>query len=231
MRYSGDKSSRSSKPEPGAPGSEDAFAVGGDPATGAESGNVADTDGEAANELLGDDGAHAADEYDDEGPLAADGRYAAPGGVAPDVDRLMEEQRDKYLRLAAEYDNFRRRTAKERQEAASRGQADLIKLLVEPLDDLDRFTGVDATITDPAAILEGIELVERKLRKALGAAGLEILDPVDQPFDPSVHEAVMTEPALSAEDDHLIARVFQKGYVHNGLLIRPARVVVKQWNG
>lgn len=225
MPFRGDKSSRRSKPEPGAPGSEDAFAVGGEPAADTGERPDVDTDGVFDDDAL-EGGADSPDDDD-----ASDATAADATAESPEVDRVLEEQRDKYLRLAAEYDNFRRRTAKERQEAGSRAQAELIKQLVEPLDDLDRFTGVDATVTDPSAIVQGIELVERKFRKALGAAGLEIIDPIDQPFDPALHEAVMTEPALSAEDDHLIARVFQKGYVHNGLLIRPARVVVKQWNG
>ena len=67
--------------------------------------------------------------------------------------------------------------------------------------------------------------------KALSAAGLEIIDPVDQMFNPELHEAVSTEPALSSEDDHLVSRVFQPGYRFNGQLLRPARVAVRQWNG
>ena len=218
MRHQGDKGNRRSQPEPGAPGSEDAYA------RGAE----ADVESEQPDVSSGEEGFP---EGSIEDP--ADGSVAGEGTATPsgESDRALEEQRDKYLRLAAEYDNYRRRTQKERQEAASRGQAELIKLLIDPLDDLDRFTGVDAEVTDAAAVVQGVELVERKLRKVLGGLGLEVLDPVDQPFDPAVHEAVMTEPALSAEDDHMIARVFQKGYVHNGQLIRPARVVVKQWNG
>ena len=66
--------------------------------------------------------------------------------------------------------------------------------------------------------------------KALMAAGLEIVDPQNQTFDPKLHEAVSTEPALSAEDDHVVSRVYQVGYLFNGQLLRPARVVVKQWN-
>jgi molecular chaperone GrpE len=69
------------------------------------------------------------------------------------------------------------------------------------------------------------------LLKALGSAGLEIINPVDQTFDPKLHEAVATEPALSPEDDHVVSRVYQQGYLFNGQLLRPARVVVKQWNG
>jgi molecular chaperone GrpE len=74
-------------------------------------------------------------------------------------------------------------------------------------------------------------MVEKKLLKTLSGHGLEIVNPVGQPFDPALHEAVMTEPAESKEDDHLVARVFQVGYLFNGQLLRPARVVVKQWNG
>ena len=221
MRYPGDKRSRSSQSEPGAPGSEDAYA------RGAEADVVSEQPGVAA----GADGFPGAGNEDPADEPVAEERTATASGEDSEFDRALEEQRDKYLRLAAEFDNFRRRTNKERLEAASRGQAELIKALIDPLDDLDRFTGVDAEVTDAATVVQGVELVEKKLRKALGALGLEILDPLDQPFDPNVHEAVMTEPALSPEDDHLIARVFQKGYVHNGLLIRPARVVVKQWNG
>ena len=74
-------------------------------------------------------------------------------------------------------------------------------------------------------------MVEKKMLKALTAAGLEIINPVNQSFDPKLHEAVATEPALSPEDDHVVARVYQVGYLFNGQLLRPARVVVKQWNG
>jgi molecular chaperone GrpE len=141
------------------------------------------------------------------------------------------EQRDRYLRLAAEYDNYRKRTAKERAESGSRAQAELVSKLLESLDDLQRFAHVDPTTTDAATLHKGIELTEQKMLKALEGAGLEIINPVDQTFDPTMHEAITTEPALSAEDDHVVARVFQPGYRFNGQLLRPARVVVKQWRG
>ena len=152
-------------------------------------------------------------------------------GSAGDTQRSLDEQRDKYLRLAAEYDNFRKRTQKERMEAGSRAQADLVKQLIDSLDDLSRFATLDPAATDSATVLQGVDLVEKKLRKALSGAGLEVIEPVDQPFDPAVQEAVATEPALSSEDDNMVARVYQRGYMFNGQLLRPARVVVKQWNG
>ena len=147
------------------------------------------------------------------------------------IQKQLEEQRDKYLRLAAEYDNFRKRTARERQEAQQRGQADMLKGLIDPLDDIGRFAHVDPETTDARTLVDGVAMVEKKLAKTLAGHGLEIIDPTGHPFDPEQHEAVMTEPAEVAEDDHLVARVFQVGYLFNGQLLRPARVVVKQWNG
>ena len=148
-----------------------------------------------------------------------------------DARRQLDEQRERYLRLAAEYDNFRKRSQRERQEAHARGQADLVKSLIEALDDLARFAHVDPATTDAATVVEGAAMVEKKLFKALSAAGLEVVHPLDQTFDPSHHEAVSTEPAASREDDHVVSRVYQSGYLFNGQLLRPARVVVKQWNG
>lgn len=150
---------------------------------------------------------------------------------APDVQRELAAQQDRYLRLAAEYDNYRKRTAKERGELTSRAQAELAKQLLDALDDLGRFAHVDPATVDPVTLVQGVDMVERKLMKSLGTSGLEVIDPIDQTFDPSLHEAVVTEPALSPEDDHVVSRVFQVGYLFNGQLLRPARVVVKQWNG
>ena len=160
-----------------------------------------------------------------------DDAAALTGAESADAQRALEEQRDKYLRLAAEYDNFRKRTTRERQEAHWRGQADMVKGMIDALDDLGRFAHVDPATTDAKTVVDGVEMVERKLNKTLAGHGMEIVNPVDHPFDPSLHEAVMTEPAASKEEDHLVARVFQVGYVFNGQLLRPARVGVKQWNG
>ena len=141
----------------------------------------------------------------------------------------LAEQKDKLLRLAAEYDNFRKRTVRERQEAEARGMSVLVRGILDELDDLGRFAHVDPAKTDSLTLQQGVEMIEKKLLKSLAGHGLEIVNPVGQPFDPAVHEAVTTAPAASAEEDHLVAQVFQVGYVFNGQLLRPARVVVKQW--
>jgi molecular chaperone GrpE len=201
MRYRDDRPDEGTAA--GAPGSEDAYARGAG----------------AADETIAAPG-------DDRGAEVADDPVDSAAGLR----RQLDEQRDKFLRLAAEYDNFRKRSAKERAEATSRGQAELVKRILDGLDDLARVSELDPSTTAAGAVVEGVELVERKLHKELTALGLQVVDPVDQPFDPVIMEAIATEPALSREDDHMVARVYQRGYTFNGQLLRPARVVVKQWN-
>jgi molecular chaperone GrpE len=167
-------------------------------------------------------------------PSAVDGisgNAVGPGDSSADVQRQFDEQRDKYLRLAAEYDNYRKRMARERTESATRGQAELIRHLIDALDDLSRFAHVDPETVDTKTVVQGVEMVERKVLKALTNFGLQIINPENSSFDPELHEAVGTEPAASQEDDHVVSRVYQPGYVFNGQLLRPARVVVKQWGG
>ena len=150
---------------------------------------------------------------------------------AAEAERRLAEQQDRYLRLAAEYDNFRKRSTRERQEASQRGQGEMLRGLLDALDDLARFAHVDPSTTDTKTVVDGVAMVERKTLKVLTGLGLEVINPVDQSFDPATMEAVTTEPALSPEDDHVVSKVFQVGYRFNGQLLRAARVVVKQWNG
>ena len=190
--------------------------------------NPPDGDPAADRDIAGNDAAG------DESDLGADATSADATGVSDDTNdpsKKLADQQEKYLRLAAEYDNYRKRTTRERAEAYSRAQGDLVKQLLDGLDDLARFAHVDPDTVDSKTIGRGVEMVEKKLFKALSAAGLEIVDPTNQSFDPTLHEAVSTEPALSSEDDHVVSRVFQAGYLFKGQLLRPARVVVKQWNG
>jgi len=158
--------------------------------------------------------------------LEVEGEPTASGESAE-----LAAQQDRYLRLAAEYDNYRRRTMRERQDDRARSQGELVKQMIDALDDLARFAHVDPATMDAATVVQGAELVERKLHKALLAAGLEIVNPEELAFDPAVHEAVATEPAAAEEEDHSVARVYQVGYRFGGQLLRPARVVVRQWNG
>ncbi|MBA3917392.1 MAG: nucleotide exchange factor GrpE [Gemmatimonas sp.] len=147
------------------------------------------------------------------------------------AQREIADLKDKHLRLAAEFDNFRRRAAKERQEAGWRAQGELVRGLLDVLDDITRFATVDPSTLDSKTVVDGIQLVEKKLHKSLAGHGFEVIDATGKAFDPALHEAVSTAPAASAEEDGVVAVCFQSGYVINGHVLRPARVVVKQWNG
>jgi molecular chaperone GrpE len=155
----------------------------------------------------------------------------ATDGSANDHLREIGDLRDKHLRLAAEYDNFRRRAVKERQEAGWRAQGELVRGLIDAIDDITRFAHVDPTTVDSKTVVDGVLLVEKKLFKSLAGHGFEVVDPTGHAFDPNLHEAVSTVPAAVPEEDGTVAVCFQAGYVINGLVLRPARVIVKQWTG
>lgn len=135
---------------------------------------------------------------------------------------------DRHLRLAAEFDNYRKRTERERTEAWARSQAELAGALLDVVDDLQRVAHVDPATASAESMVEGIQLVERKLQRALTSAGLEEVDAQDQPFDPLTMEALMTVPAESEDEDDRVAAVLQKGYRFKGQLLRPARVQVRK---
>ncbi len=155
----------------------------------------------------------------------ADGAETAETEAATAADL----QRERYLRLAAEYDNYRKRTAKEIQQAGVWGQAEVIRKLLTSLDDLSRVAHLDPVTTDASTVMEGVALVEKNVLKALADLGLEIIDPVELPFDPNLHEAVSTQAAEFPDEDHMVSQVYQRGYLLKGQLLRPARVVVKQY--
>lgn len=158
----------------------------------------------------------------------------APAPAAPPVPPMAAEVdawKDRHLRLAAEYDNFRKRTAKERIETWQRAQSDLITRLADALDDLSRFAHIDPGETDAKTLHEGVELVERKIWKELDSAGVTRIDKVGVPFDPNMHEAVTMQPAPKPELDHTVGQVVQPGYKMRDTLLRPARVIVLTWQG
>jgi molecular chaperone GrpE len=149
-----------------------------------------------------------------------------PGSAVPGLEREVADQRDRLLRMAADFDNFRKRAAREKAETWGRAQGDLIQKVLEVIDDLGRVAHLDPAQTGAEALHEGMGLVERKFLKVLETVGLERVDPSGQTFDPNAHEAVMTTPTPSPELDGGVAMVFQAGYRLNGMLLRPARVSV-----
>jgi len=164
-------------------------------------------------------------------PSGASGIPAEPPeGAVLRLEQQLRDAQDRHLRLAAEFDNFRKRVARERLELFDRAQAALVMKLTDILDDVDRIVASDPGTPVPN-LLEAVLLVDKKLRKELEAAGLERIDPVGQPFDPVLHEAVSVLPAPAPELDHTVAATFQVGYRFKGSLVRPARVQVYSSEG
>jgi len=170
-----------------------------------------------------------------EGPAAASGTPVADeveeaAELAGDLDELVRTaaQRDEYLALAqrtqADFENYRKRVAREAAAAQERGSATLAKELLPALDNLDR--ALDAAAADDP-LLEGVRLVRTELNAALGRAGIESYSPLGEAFDPSLHEAMATLPQPpGGKPSGTVVEVYQPGYRLGKNIIRPARVVV-----
>lgn len=158
----------------------------------------------------------------EEEELAATGSEAALLALRGEFEGL----NDRHLRLAAEFINYRRRMEQERLDLWGRAQGEILGRLLDVLDDLQRVAGLDLGNATVEAILEGIDLVDRKFERILAEVGVEVLDPAGARFDPQTMEAMMRVPAESEEEDDRVAQVLQKGYALKGQLLRPARVSV-----
>lgn len=142
------------------------------------------------------------------------------------LEREKDELKDKYLRLAAEFENYKRRSSKEKMEIIQTAGKDIILSLLEVLDDCDRAEKQLKTARDIEAIKEGILLVFNKLRNILQSKGLKAMDSVQTDFDVHKHEAVAELPASTPEQKGKVIDEVQKGYYLNDKLIRVAKVVV-----
>ena len=150
----------------------------------------------------------------------------APEEAIKRLEESLDQARDQLLRTAAEYDNFRKRTARERQEMRARAQADLALNVLEALDDLNRVVTLDLAEASAKDVVDGVEMVERKLLQHLEATGLQRVGAEGDKFDPNDHEAIGMVPTTSVESDGTIATVVQPGYRFGNMLLRPARVIV-----
>lgn len=138
----------------------------------------------------------------------------------------VQEQKDKYLRLFAEFDNFKRRTAKERIELAQTAGKEVITSMLDVLDDCDRAEKQMQTTSDIAQIKEGVQLVFNKLRTTLQNKGLKSMESIDTEFDVEKHEAITEIPAPTPDFKGKVVDEVTKGYYLNDKLIRFAKVIV-----
>jgi molecular chaperone GrpE len=136
------------------------------------------------------------------------------------------ELKDKFLRLQAEFDNFRRRTAKERLELIQTASKDLVSNLIPVLDDFERANKNMETATDVQAIKEGIDLVYSKFYKVLEAKGLKPMNSTGETFNPEIHEAITQIPAPSKNLVGKVVDEVEKGYYLNDTVVRFAKVVI-----
>ena len=166
----------------------------------------------------------------DERPLSEESASEAGAVATEDLEEEIEAElaalQDRFLRLQAEFDNYRKREARERSAAWGRAKGDLVQKLLGTLDDLERVTRLDPERTPASAVIDGVSLLERKLADTLEREGLTRIGEVGEPFDPHRHEAISTLPAPSAEQDGTVANVAIAGYAFGSQLLRPAQVQV-----
>lgn len=142
--------------------------------------------------------------------------------------KTIDEQKDKYLRLSAEFDNFRKRTMKEKSELIKNGGEKAISAILPILDDLERALQNMQKTEDIKAVYDGIDLIYQKFLKNLHQEGLEKMEPVGENFDTDYHEAIALVPAPSEDQKGKVLDCVQSGYKLNEKVIRHAKVVVAQ---
>ena len=161
------------------------------------------------------------------------GENGAADQVERDLDELAEtkRERDEYLELArrtkADFENYRKRVAKETSEALARGKADLARQLLPALDNLERALAAGEDASAHQALVKGVAMVRDELHGRLEGAGVESFDPTGERFDPQLHEALSTRLDEGTEPG-LVLETLEKGYRLNGQVLRPAKVVVSQ---
>jgi molecular chaperone GrpE len=138
----------------------------------------------------------------------------------------LSQANDKYLRLYAEFDNFRRRTIKEREDARKTEGKDVIVALLPVLDDFERALRSMDTVTDVIPVKEGVALIQHKLKNILAQKGLKEMQSIGTPFDADLHEAITSIPAPTDDMKGKVVDEMEKGYELNDKVVRFAKVIV-----
>lgn len=176
------------------------------------------TPNECDEEIVGQEASQ-----ENEAPLTEEEKLAQELKKA---NEQIEEQKDKYLRLSAEFDNYRKRTMKEKAELILNGGEKSISSILPIVDDFERALKNMETATDVAAVKEGVELIYNKFMSVLGQNGVKVVETKEQPLDTDYHEAIAVIPAPNEELKGKILDCVQTGYILNDKVIRHAKVVV-----
>ena len=142
------------------------------------------------------------------------------------AQETIEEQKDKYLRLSAEFDNYRKRTMKEKAELILNGGERSLSSILPVVDDFERAIKTMETATDVQAVKEGVELIYNKFMATLAQNGVKVIETKDQPLNTDYHEAIAVIPAPSEAQKGKILDCVQTGYTLNDKVLRHAKVVV-----
>lgn len=146
---------------------------------------------------------------------------------AEELRQQLEAEQNKYLRLLADYDNFKRRTQIDKELANKFRSQSLLSDILPVLDNFERALSLKTTSEESASLLKGVEMVQKSLIEAVSREGLEEIKAVGEPFDPNFHQAVMQEKDDSAEPGTVLQEL-QKGYILKGRVLRPAMVKVNE---
>lgn len=155
----------------------------------------------------------------------AEGRLAAAEQKLESVGKELEAAKDRLLRTAAEYDNFRRRTAKEKDAAFGNGVAFAVEKLLPVLDTLALAAAAE---TADESYKKGVTMTLDQCNAAFAAMGVEEIDAAGKPFDPELMSAVMQQPAPEGTESDAVLQVLQKGYLYQGKVVRHATVMVAE---
>lgn len=164
-------------------------------------------------------------------PQADDDRSAQLEARIAELEKENAELKDRLVRNVADTENYKKRLAREKEEAVKYANTSLVKDLIGPLDDFSRALDAAEQSSNFDALKEGVRMIEDKLYSTLKTNwGLEVIDQKDVPFDPNEHEACMMEELEGASED-MVTMLLQKGYKLNGRVIRPAKVKVGKAKG
>lgn len=143
-----------------------------------------------------------------------------------ELEGKVNELNDKYLRLYSEFDNFRKRTAKEKVELIQSGGEDVVKSILPVIDDFERAIKSNSETSDVKAVNDGVNLIYNKLKSSLNQKGLEEMKSMGEPFNADIHEAITNIPAPTEDMKGKVLDELEKGYSLNGKIIRFAKVVI-----
>lgn len=175
--------------------------------------------------VMPDEGVTVADDLEEE--MNETGEDVAQRKIE-ELEASLEKEKKEYLFLMAEFDNFRKRTIKEKSELIKNAAEAVLKGLLPIVDDFERGLNATENVEDPAAVREGMELIYQKLVKYLEKNGVKAIDPEDREFDTNRHEAISAVPVQDEAQKGKILDTVEKGYMLNDKVLRHAKVVVGQ---